>query len=187
MWSGNGKTVVPGGTKREDLVNKDPKDLDAGQLEITALKDFGTMGLDDYEVDIEGWRLIVEGEVKQALRLTYSEVMSLPSIEKRVLMICPGFFANNGVWKGVSAKGLLNMAQVESGVNYVTLRGPEGKYEKVLKVPLADALSDRVFLACQVNGEPLAQKHGFPLRVVAEGYYGADWVKYVWKVTADKV
>jgi DMSO/TMAO reductase YedYZ molybdopterin-dependent catalytic subunit len=35
-----------------------------------------------------------------------------------------------------------------------------------------------------VNNQVLPGKHGFPLRVVAEGYYGGDWVKYVYKVTA---
>jgi sulfoxide reductase catalytic subunit YedY len=43
-----------------------------------------------------------------------------------------------------------------------------------------------VFLAYQVNGQALPKKHGFPLRVVAEGYYGGDWVKYVYKVVAHK-
>ena len=30
------------------------------------------------------------------------------------------------------------------------------------------------------------EKHGFPLRVVAEGYYGDDWVKYVYKMTLEE-
>jgi len=28
------------------------------------------------------------------------------------------------------------------------------------------------------------QKHGFPLRVVAEDRFGSDWVKYVYKIEA---
>jgi len=44
-----------------------------------------------------------------------------------------------------------------------------------------------VFLAFEVNGEKLPQKHGFPLRIVAEDYYGSDWVKYVYKIEAFKV
>ncbi len=35
--------------------------------------------------------------------------------------------------------------------------------KKCLKVPLDDVLSDKVFLAYQVNGEVLPRKHGFPL------------------------
>ena len=33
----------------------------------------------------------------------------------------------------------------------------------------------------------LARKYGFPLRVVAEDYFGYDWVKYVYSVTVEKI
>ena len=181
------KIVVPRGTQRETLTNQDPKELDVTDLEITPLAEFKTMGLDDLEVDVNQWRLLVEGEVGKSLSLNYPELTALPTVEKTVLLICPGFFVNNGVWKGVSVSELLTRAEVSKDVNYVTFRGPEGNYEKVFKVPLDAVLADKVFLAYQVNGEVLPKKHGFPLRVVAEGYYGSDWVKYVYKVTADVV
>jgi len=44
------KVILPRGTKRESLVNKNPADLDASNLEVTPLKDFGTMGLTDHGV-----------------------------------------------------------------------------------------------------------------------------------------
>ncbi|MBW2406059.1 MAG: molybdopterin-dependent oxidoreductase [Deltaproteobacteria bacterium] len=31
-------------------------------------------------------------------------------------------------------------------------------------------------LDIEVKNKPLPKKHGFPLRVVAEGYYGFNWV-----------
>jgi DMSO/TMAO reductase YedYZ molybdopterin-dependent catalytic subunit len=186
-WAKTKKIVVRPGTNRKDLVSKNPASLDASQLEATPLKDFGTMGLEDHEADLERWRLIVDGQVKRSVSLRYSELIELPSIQRKVLLICPGIFANNGVWKGVSIKELFKKAPIKTDANYVTFRGPAGNYEKVLRVPIDDVLSDRVFLAYRVNGEPLPQKHGFPLRLVAEGYYGYDWVKYVYKVTVDKV
>jgi DMSO/TMAO reductase YedYZ molybdopterin-dependent catalytic subunit len=39
--------------------------------------------------------------------------------------------------------------------------------------------NDNIFLAHIVNGETLPEKHGFPLRLVAKGKYGYDWVKWV--------
>jgi sulfoxide reductase catalytic subunit YedY len=187
VWAKTRKIVVRPGTNRRDLINKNPESLDASQLEVTPLKDFGTMGLEDHETDLKGWRLIVDGHVTRSVSLTYSELIELPSIERKVLMICPGIFANNGVWKGVSVKELFKETPIEAGANYVTFRGPKGNYEKAFRVPIKDVYSDRVFLAYQVNGESLPQKHGFPLRLVAEGYYGTDWVKYVYKVTVDKL
>lgn len=186
-WGQAEKTVVPKDTPWTDLRNWNPKDLDTSQLDITPLKDFGTMGLDDHQTDLEQWRLIVAGQVNSPLNLTISEVRALPSVERQVLMICPGFFVNNGRWKGVSIKELMSRSHRKPEVTHVTFRGPEGNYEKVLRVPIEDALTEKVFLAYQVNGEPLPQKHGFPLRLVAEGYYGYDWVKYVYKVTFDMI
>jgi len=181
------KIIVPRGTQRETLTNQNPKGLDTTNLEVTPLAEFKTMGLDDLEVDASQWRLLVEGAVGKSLSLNYSDLTALPAVEKTVLLICPGFFVNNGAWKGVSVRELLTRAEVGEDVNYITFRGPEGNYEKLLRVPLDDVLTDKVFLAYQVNGAVLPRKHGFPLRVVAERYYGYDWVKYVYKVTADVV
>jgi DMSO/TMAO reductase YedYZ molybdopterin-dependent catalytic subunit len=183
----NAKTVVPKGTPWTDLRNRNPIDLDTSELDLTLLEDFGTMGLDDQETDLQQWRLIVDGEVKEPLSLTYSEVMELLPLERRILMICPGFFANNGLWKGISVKEIMGRAHAKPGVTHVTFRGSAGDYEKTLRVPLHDAVAERVFLAYGVNGDPLPRKHGFPLRVVAEGYYGYEWVKYVYRITFDRV
>jgi sulfoxide reductase catalytic subunit YedY len=67
----------------------------------------------------------------------------------------------------------------------VTFRSPEGKYEKVEQFHLKKVFSNKVFLAYAVNGKGLPQKHGFPLRVVAEGHFGFTRIKYVYKITVD--
>jgi sulfoxide reductase catalytic subunit YedY len=170
-----------------DLKNQNPKDVDVNNLKITSLNDFGTMGLEDYSQQIADWRFLVDGHVERDLRITYEELLALDSIERSVILICPGFFANYGIWKGVSVKTLFKLASPKEGVTHVTFRGPEGNYEKVTRVPIDEALADKVFVAYQVNGKKLPQKHGFSLRLVAEGYYGYDWVKYVYKMTVDAI
>ncbi len=187
VFASSGRIVVPRGTERSDLVNKDPKTLDTRNLEITPIKEFETMGLEDYQVDLDAWRLIVDGAVDNPLRLTYSDVFRLPVVEKQTLLICPNVFVNNGVWKGLSVKALLEKAQVARDANYVTFRGPEGNYESTMRIPMADVESGKVILAYAVNGKILPRKHGFPLRLVAEDYYGHDWVKYVYRMTADSI
>jgi len=182
-----GKIILPKGTDREALVGKNPATLDTRNLEPTPLKEFGTMGLTDHAVDLERWRLEVTGEVGEPLLLRYEEIKALPAIERNVLLICPGFFANHGTWKGISIQVLLDLAKAHKGVTHVTIRGPEGRYESLQRYPIEDVLSDKVFLAYQVNGKALPERHGFPLRTVAEDYYGYDWVKYVYKITVDKI
>jgi DMSO/TMAO reductase YedYZ molybdopterin-dependent catalytic subunit len=184
-WASATKTVIPRGTNRTELVNKNPAELDTTALEVTPLAEFGTMGLDDYKANMEEWRLVVDGKVEKPLSLKHSEILDLPSVEKTVLLVCPGFFANNGRWKGISIDELLKRAQVKSDAAYVTVRGPRGNYEKVEKFSLKDARPDPLILAYQVNGAALPQKHGFPLRLVAGDRYGSEWVKYVWNVKVD--
>ena len=181
------KTILPKGTARETLIDKNPALLDTKNLEPFPLESFGTMGLSDHEVDLKQWRLEVTGRVKNPLRLTFEEMKALPSVERNVLLICPGFFANHGTWKGISMAELLGKAQADQGVTQVTVRGPEGKYTMVKEFTIEDIYSNRVFLAYEVNGKALPRKHGFPLRLVAEGYYGYDWVKYVHNVTVEKI
>jgi len=177
------KKILPKDTIRADLIDEDPAELDTRYLPITPLEDFRTMGETDHEVDLEKWRLEVTGRVKTSLGLTKDEIQALPPIERNVLLICPGFFANHGKWRGISLGKLLKKAEWEKGATQVAVTGPKiNDYEKVETFPLEDVLSDKVFLAYGVNGKILPKKHGFPLRIVAEGYYGSNWVKYVYKV-----
>ena len=175
-------TVLPKGTKRESLVNKNPRNLDARNLEVTPLKQFETMGETDFKVDLQKWRLEVTGRVKKPLSLTYPQVLALPATEKAVLLICPGFFANHGLWKGIQMDALLKEVEAEKTATQITFGFTGGSYERKEEFLLKEVLSGAVFLAYGVNGETLPEKHGFPLRGVAQGHFGSRWIKYVDKV-----
>ena len=185
VWAKAKKIILPKGTRMDTLVGKHPANLDTRNLEITPLEEFETMGLDDYTVDMTRWRLKIDGKVQQPTELTYSQITSMPPIIKDVLLICPGFFAYHAHWKGISVANLLDSAQVKSEVTHVSFTGHQGRTEKTDRFPLEDIRSGKVFLAYNVNGKVLPEKHGFPLRLVAEDYYGGVWVKYVYKVTAE--
>jgi len=181
------RIILPKGTKMTRLVDRNPADLDTRNLEVIPLTQFETMGLTDHKTDLDTWRLTVAGEVKNPLKLTYDRVLELPSIERKVLLICPGFFTNHGKWKGISVLELFKLAGPESGITHVTFRGPPGRYQKTERFPIAEVAANKIFLAYRVNGQALPRKHGFPLRVVAEDHYGSEWVKYVHEVEAFKV
>lgn len=180
------KKILPKGTNPRSLIHMDPDTLDTQNLEPTALKHFRTMGKTHVELSLDAWRLEIKGHVKNPFKLTYEDILSLPSIEKKVLLICPGWFANHGQWKGISMEALLKRAGIENEVTHVTFSGMDGVYGKGKTFPMQDILSGKVFLAYGVNGETLPKKHGFPLRVVAEGHYGDEWVKYVHTMLLEK-
>ncbi len=184
LWAKTKRIVLPKGTERESLRHRNPAELDTRDLEITPLKDFGTMGPTDIAVEIKKWCLEVTSDQVPPLCLTYDQILDMPPVERRVLLICPGVFANHGNWKGISIARLLRMAGIGNGITHVEVKGSKTPYEKAVRYPLDDILSDKVFLAYAVNGQALPRKHGFPLRAVAEDYFGYDWVKYVHSVTA---
>jgi len=181
------RIILPKGTKMTSLVDKNPADLDTRHLDVIPLKQFETMGLTDHNTDLDTWRRKITGKVKKPQNLSYDKVLELPTIERNVLLICPGFFTNHGKWKGISVTELLKLAGVETGISHVSFEGPPGRYTKTESFPAQDVRSDKIFLAYQVNGQKLPRKHGFPLRVVAEDNSGSVWVKYVHKVEAYRV
>jgi len=170
------KKLLPRGFPRDELKNMNPEEIDNRNLEIDPLEKFGTMGPTDVAIDSKTYRLKVTGKVERPCSLSYDQILKLPSLTETVLLICPGFFSNNGRWTGVNLKSLLQEAQVEKEAQYIDINGTHGKG---VRIPLKALDQKRIFLAYRVNGEILPQKHGFPLRLVYEGAYGYDWVKYV--------
>ena len=183
-WAQTKRIILPKGTKMSSLVDRNPATLDARNLEVIPLEDFETMGLTDHQVNLDHWRLEVAGTVQKPLKLTYAQLLKLPSIERNVLLICPGFFTNHGRWKGISVIELLKMAGAEAGITHVSFRGPAGRYAKAERFQIDEIATNKIFLAYRVNGKALPEKHGYPLRVVAEDHYGSEWVKYVHKIEA---
>ena len=167
--------MLPKGFSRSKIASMNPAEVDNRDLEIDPLDQFGTMGPTDIPVDLATYRLKVTGEVNHPLSLRYDEILKLPSTTDNVLLICPGFFANNGRWTGVHLRDLLEAARPKKGAMFIDIKG----HGKEMRIPLEAISRKKIFLAYRVNGESLPQKHGFPLRLVYADVYGADWIKYV--------
>ena len=128
------------------------------------------------------WRLKVSGALRNPLDLTYGQLLSLPAVEREVLLVCPGVFANHGRWKGVSGRALLRKVGPLPEATRVTFYGLTESGERKESFYIQELQQEKVFPAYAVNGRKLPPKYGFPLRVVAEGHWGYTWVKYVYKI-----
>jgi DMSO/TMAO reductase YedYZ molybdopterin-dependent catalytic subunit len=170
------RQVLPKGFSKSKLKDMNPAEIDSRNLEIDPLKKFETMGPTDVGVDSNTYRLKVTGKVERPLSLSYDEILMLPSLTETVLLICPGFFSNNGRWTGLNLKSLMEGSQIKKEAQFIDI---VGAHEKRVRIPLRELDQKKIFLAYRVNGETLPQKHGFPLRLVYEDAYGFDWVKYV--------
>ncbi len=164
-------------TKLSQVISSDPAKVDNSRLPITSVAELNLTGIAP-DVNIEQYRLEIEGLVEIPLSLTYEEILAYPAVTEVVLLICPGFFADNAEWTGVPVTALLEKAGITPEAKGVVFQDIAGSYRKELL--LEDIMgNDSIFLAYSVDGQTLPAEHGYPLRLVAKGKYGSYWVKWV--------
>lgn len=87
---------------------------------------------------------------------------------------CTGGFASTQRWRGTRVGALLERAGVGADGGWVRFHSVTG-YRWSL--PMAEARN--ALLATHVGEEPLSHAHGAPVRLVAPGRRGFQWVKWV--------
>jgi hypothetical protein len=149
-------------------------------------------------IDAESWRLAVSGLVANERSFGYDELTPGPDgsdgsgaaasgdtasdgvetgTEQRALLDCTsGWYAERD-WQGVRVGDLLDLADPHDEARWVRFRSVTG-YRWSLPIEEArDAL-----LATHVDGQRLNHGHGAPLRLVAPGRRGFQWVKWVERI-----
>jgi len=112
----------------------------------------------------------------------------MPSVEQYNTLECVsnkigGDLISTAKWKGVRLKDVLHNAAVRSGATYVIFKSADG-YD--VGIPLDRALIDGTILAYEMNGAPLPQDHGFPIRAIVPGYYGMMNAKWITSIEVAK-
>lgn len=135
-------------------------------------------------VNIEEWRLTVDGYVEKPLSLSYDEIRALPQTRLIEVLECydnvpGGSLIGVAEWEGVLVRRLLDMARPKDGASTLLFHSLDGystnhKMDYVRKVC--------VMLALKMNGATLPIEHGYPARLVAPGMYGYKWAKWVYRV-----
>jgi DMSO/TMAO reductase YedYZ molybdopterin-dependent catalytic subunit len=149
------------------------------------------------KIDAKDWTLTVAGLVRQPLTLTRDQLMALPRRDVVYTMECAGNrgfpFFTGGIgtarWGGTPLAPLLERAGIRDGGIEVVFYGADTGEEQVrdIKVkapfarsmPIAEAMNPNLLLCYEMNGVPLPQAHGFPLRLIAPGWYGVANVKWL--------
>lgn len=136
------------------------------------------------EVDVKNWSLRITGKVRKPLVLRYEDILERASLKKMVTLQCidnlvAGELISNANWKGVSLKTLLKEAEPFPSVVDVAMFGADDYSDSI---PINRAMEYDVFLAYEMNGEPLNKDHGFPLRAVVPGIFGIKNVKWLTEI-----
>jgi len=152
------------------------------------------------KVNLDSWRLKVDGEVAAPLTLTMEDLRKLPPVELVSVVECagngrafyeppvPGLQWGNGAvgnarWRGVRLADVLKRAGIKDSAKEILFDGadvPLGTMPDFQRsIAVKKALDGNTILAYEMNGETLPVKHGFPLRVVAPGWASDSWVKWL--------
>jgi len=154
-------------------------------------------------VSLNEWRLTVEGEVENPREIPFAEILRMPKAIVADTLECAGNGRSlltgkasgnpwtiggvgNSVWGGVWLKEILLAAGMKSAAQHVAFEGMDeplgsAKIKFIRSIPLAKAMGSTL-LAYEMNGEPLPLPHGFPIRVLALGWLGANCCKWLKKI-----
>ena len=191
------------------LVAQTPESLLDDETTPTALMFIRNNGLTPPPAaDPDNWTLTIDGEVDAPLQLTLRDLKSrFATISRHLLIECGGngrsFFhppikgnpwrhggAGCPQWTGVRLADVLKAARLKPSALFSahygadpTVDGETDKPALSRGVPIAKLLDESNMLVWAINGEPLPQEHGFPLRLIIPGWPGsvsAKWLTRIW-------
>lgn len=155
------------------------------------------------EIDAARWTLTIDGEVTEPRTFSLAELKSsFERVDVTAVIECAGNgrifldpptdgaqWSDGAVacarWTGVRMRDVLQACGLKESAVYTGHCSPDVKTDGSGKpalsrgLPLAKAISPETLIAYAMNGEPLPLLHGAPLRVVAPGYPGSAWQKWL--------
>jgi DMSO/TMAO reductase YedYZ molybdopterin-dependent catalytic subunit len=138
---------------------------------------------DPAPVDPAEWRLEVTGEIRGASAFDVETLSAggrgafdTDAAERAILDCTSGWYADRH-WQGVRMGDLLDAVEPTPAARWVRVVSVTG-YR--WSFPIEEARG--FLLATGVGGEPLTHGHGAPLRLVAPGRRGFQWVKWIDRV-----
>ena len=151
-------------------------------------------------INASAWKLEIDGLVKRPMTLTLADLKKRPIQEVIFTVECSGNtglpFFNGGIgnarWSGTPLAPLLKEAGVlENGIEVVfwgadegdiTIRDMTFKQNFARSMSLSDAMDPKNILCFEMNGAPLPAPNGFPLRLIAPGWYGIANAKWLTRI-----
>ncbi|WP_136806191.1 sulfite oxidase [Desulfosediminicola flagellatus] len=154
-------------------------------------------------ISLEKWKLSVDGEIENPFHLTMDQILKMTKVIVANTFECSGNGRSllkekargntwtiggvgNAVYGGIWLKDVLQQAGLKSSAKHVSFEGDDQSpgsagIKFIRSLPIEKAMSTTL-LAYEMNGEALPLKHGYPLRVLALGWTGANCVKWLSKI-----
>jgi DMSO/TMAO reductase YedYZ molybdopterin-dependent catalytic subunit len=151
-------------------------------------------------IDAQTWSLEVGGRTARPLAFTLDQLRARPRREVAFTLECSGnhgfpwFIGGIGTarWAGTPLAPILEEAGVLDDGREVVFFGTDQGEEEVREtklvenfarsMSLADAMSPDNLLCYEMNGAPLPEVHGFPVRLIVPGWFGIANVKWLQRI-----
>jgi len=143
-----------------------------------------TKNVVDPRVNIDLWHLEVNGLVQNPATWRFQDAAGLPSREQQTTLMCisngiDAGLISNAIWKGIPLRDLLERAAPFPNAARVRFHGVDNYTDTI---PLEKAMESTTLLAYEMNGAPLPDRHGYPLRAIVPGYFGEKNVKWLTRI-----
>ena len=132
------------------------------------------------QVDINSYRLSIDGLVDKQVTLTYEQVRALDPYERLITLYCVEGWDATILWKGVLLDELIKMAGAKPEAVTVIFGSVDGY---TTSLPLKTIRDNALILAYGANGLDLPPAMGYPFIVVAEDKLGYKWGRWVNSIT----
>lgn len=136
------------------------------------------------KVDAQTWNLTVVGNGTGSKTFDLEDLKAMSPIELTTTLTCisneiGGNLIGTARWTGVPLRDLLRAVGVGPGA-YSVVASAWDTYAD--SIPIAKALDPNTLLVYAIDGKPLSDLHGFPLRMIVPGLYGIKNVKWIKRI-----
>ncbi|MBV7266771.1 molybdopterin-dependent oxidoreductase [Erythrobacter ani] len=140
----------------------------------------------DRESGFAAWRLLVGGLVEQPLSLSMDDLRAMPQRTQVTRHDCVEGWSAIGEWTGPQLSLLLDSARVKRDANFIVFRCADNLYGRDYyeSVDMVDAYHPQTIIAHLLNGQPIPEKNGAPLRMRIERQLGYKHAKYLTGIEA---
>jgi len=132
------------------------------------------------------WSLRVDGLVERPLSLPLTALRQLPQRSQITRHDCVEGWSAIGQWKGPLLAHMLDLAGLKPAAQYIVFHCADVYHGRPYyeSIDLIDAFHPQTILAWEMNGRPLEEKHGAPLRLRVERQLGYKHAKFVNRIEA---
>lgn len=132
------------------------------------------------------WVLTVGGLVEQPLFFTLADLRALPQRSQITRHDCVEGWSAIGEWTGPQLSTLLDAARVREDARFIVFRCADRLYGRDYyeSIDMVDAYHPQTIIAHALNGEPLPEKNGAPLRARIERQLGYKHAKFLTAIEA---